>query len=133
MNTAIPKEVISHWEDRADRIAKRLKRDVALFLEFKKRIAAAELMSYTVKTGRTLEDMTAPEAVLHFLGQLDCPVSLSKLREHMAFAGFPMNDRFGPSCRNFYVVIRRLARHGKIYKDGHEVNLVDVNEEEEKP
>jgi len=124
MSTAIPKEVISHWEEQADLVAKRLTKDMTLFLEFKKRIAAAELMSYTVKTGRTLEDMTAPEAVLHFLSQLDCPVSLSKLREHMAFAGFPMNDRFGPSCRNFYVVIRRLARQGKIHKEGDEVSLI---------
>jgi len=124
MNTAIPREVISHWEEQADRVAKRLKKDVTLFLEFKKRIAAAELMSYTVKTGRTLEDMTAPEAVLHFLGQVDCPISLSKLREYMTLGGFPMNDRFGPSCRNFYVVIRRLARQRKIHREGDEISLI---------
>ena len=124
MSTAIPKEIISHWEKQADRVAKRLEKDMTLFLEFKKRIAAAELMSYTVKTGRTMEDMTAPEAVLHFLGQVDCPISLSKLREYMEFSGFPMNDRFGPSCRNFYVVIRRLARQGRIQREGDEISLI---------
>lgn len=123
MTAAIPKEIISHWEKQADLVAKRLEKDMSLFLEFKKRIAAAELMSYTVKTGRTLEDMTAPEAVLHFLGQVDCPISLSKLREYMTLGGFPMNDRFGPSCRNFYVVIRRLVRQGKIYKNGDELSV----------
>src|SRR5262245_38720730 len=117
MSAAIPKEIISHWEKQADRVAKRLEKDMALFLEFKKRIAAAELMSYTVKTGHTLEDMTAPQAVLHFLGQFDSPISLSKLREYMELAGFPMADRFGPSYRNFYVVIRRLVRQGRIHKN----------------
>ena len=124
MSTVIPREVISHWEEQADRVAKRLEKDMTLFLEFKKRIAAAELMSYTVKTGRTMEDMTAPEAVLHFLGQVDCPISFSKLREYMELSGFPMQDRFGPSCRNFYVVIRRLVRQGKIYKNSDEVSLI---------
>ena len=124
MSIGIPKEVISHWERQADRMAKRLEKDMTLFLEFKKRIAAAELMSFTVKTGRTLEDMTAPEAVLHFLGQVDCPISLSKLREYMELSGFPMQDRFGPSCRNFYVTIRRLARQEKIFKNGDEVSLI---------
>ena len=124
MTTAIPKEIILHWEKQADRVAERLKKDMTLFLEFKKRIAAAEVMSFTVKTGRTLEDMTAPEAVLHFLGQVDCTISLSKLREYMELGGFPMNDRFGTSCRNFYVVIRRLVRQGKVYKNGDEVSLI---------
>ena len=124
MNTVIPREVISHWEEQADLIAKRLEKDMTLFLEFKKRIAAAELMSYTVRTRRTLEDMSAPAAVLHFLSQLDCPISMSKLREHMTFSGFPMNDRFGPSCRNFYVTIRRLVRQGKIHKEGDEVSPI---------
>ena len=124
MNAAIPKEIISHWEKQADLVAKRLEKDITLFLEFKKRIAAAELMSYTVRTGRTLEDMTAPEAVLHFLVQLDRPISLSKLRDYMELGGFPMNDRFGPSCRNFYVVIRRWARQGKIHREGDEISVI---------
>ncbi len=124
MSATIPKEVILHWEKKADLIARRLEKDLVLFIEFKKRIAAAELMQYTVKTGRTLEDMSAPEAVIHFLSQLDRPISMSKLREHMSLGGFPMNDRFGPSCRNFYVVIRRLLRQGKIHKEGDEVSLI---------
>ena len=91
-------------------------------MEMKKRLAAVEIMAHRVRTGKTMEDMSAPEAVLFCIGHFDEPITLSRLRDYLEISGFQM-QRFGGNCSHFYVVIRRLARQGRIYKNGDEVSL----------
>lgn len=120
--TSIPQEVLRIWECEADRLVRKIERDLTLLSEMKKRLAAVDLMQYRAKTGKTISDMSAPEAVLFALSQFDKPSTLHQIREHLTLAGFPM-DRFGRNCTHFYVVIRRLVRQEKIYKEGDEVSL----------
>ena len=118
----VPQEVLRIWECEADRLVRTIERDLTLLSEMKKRLAAVDLMQYRAKTGKTISDMSAPEAVLFALSQFDTPSTLHQVREYLALAGFPM-DRFGRNCAHFYVVIRRLVRQGKVYKEGDEVSL----------
>ena len=119
----IPQEVLRVWESEADRLVRQIEGDLTLLCEMKKRLAAVDLMHYRVKTRKSIEEMSAPEAVLFALSQFEGPVSLQKVRERLALAEFPM-ERFGKNCSHFYVVIRRLARQGKIHKNGDEVSLI---------
>src|ERR1041384_6667150 len=116
----IPQEVLRVWECEADRLVRQIEGDLTLLCEMKKRLAAVDLMQYRVKNRKSLNEMSAPEAVLFSLSQFDGLVSLHRVREHLALTGFPM-ERFGNNCSHFYVVIRRLVRQGKIYKNGDEV------------
>lgn len=118
----VPPEVLRVWQCEADRLVKKIELDLTLLSEMKKRLAAVDLMQYRVKTGKTISDMTAPEAVLFALAQFDTPPTLHRVREYLALAGFPM-ERFGRNCAHFYVVIRRLVRQEKIHKEGDEVSL----------
>jgi len=122
VQTEVPGEILRIWECEADRLVKTIERDLTLLSEMKKRLAAVDLMRYRAKTGKTISDMSAPEAVLFALSQFDTPRTLHQVREYLALSGFPM-DRFGRNCAHFYVVIRRLVRQGKIYKEGDEVSL----------
>lgn len=122
LTNPIPLEVLRVWESEADRLVRTIERDLTLLCEMKKRLAAVDLMQYRVKTAKSITDMSAPEAVLFALSQFDTTATLHGVREYLAFAGFPM-ERFGRNCAHFYVVIRRLVRQGKIYKEGDEVSL----------
>ena len=121
--TSIPREVLRAWECEADRLVIKIEGDLTLLTEIKKRLAAVDLLHYRAKTGKELSDMSAPEAVLFALAQFDSPTSLHRVREHLSLTGFPM-ERFGNKCSHFYVVIRRLARQGRVHKNGDEVNLI---------
>ena len=121
--TLIPREVLRAWESEADRLVTKIEGDLTLLSAMRKRLAAVDLMHYRARTGKSLSDMSAPEAVLFALAQFDGPTSLHNVREHLALAGFPM-ERFGNKCSHFYVVIRRLARQGRVHKNGDEVNLI---------
>lgn len=121
--TSIPREVLRAWECEADRLVIKIEGDLTLLTEIKKRLAAVDLLHYRAKTGKELSDMSAPEAVLFALAQFDGPTSLHRVREHLSLTGFPM-ERFGNKCSHFYVVIRRLARQGRIHKNGDEVSLI---------
>jgi len=118
----IPQDVLRIWELEADRLVRKIEGDLTLLCEMKKRLAAVDLMQYRAKTGKSLNEMSAPEAVWFAISQFDEPISLQRVREHLALAGFPM-ERFGRNCSHFYVTIRRLVRQGKIYKNGDEVRL----------
>ena len=118
----VPQEVLRIWQCEADRLVRTIERDLTLLSEMKKRLAAVDLMQYRAKTGKAISDMSAPEAVLFALSQFDTPRALHQVREYLSLAGFPM-DRFGRNCAHFYVVIRRLVRQEKVYKEGDEVSL----------
>jgi hypothetical protein len=120
--TQFPPDVVQNWERQAELLAKKVERDIVLLMEMKRRLAAVEIMAHRVRTGKTMEEMTAPEAVLFCIGHFDEPITLSRLRDYLEISGFPM-ERFGRNCSHFYVVIRRLARQGRIHKDGDEVSL----------
>ena len=118
-----PPDVIVNWERQADVLSKSVERDIVLLMEMKKRLAAVEIMAHRARTGQTMEEMSAPEAVLFCIGHFDGLITLSRLRDYLAISGFPM-ERFGKHCSHFYVVIRRLARQGRIFKNGDEVSLI---------
>lgn len=120
--TEFPPEVVRNWERQAELLSKKVEQDIVLLMEMKKRLAAVEIMSHRVRTGRTMEEMTAPEAVLFCIGHFDEPITLSRLRDYLQISGFPM-ERFGRYCSHYYVVIRRLVRQGKIHKEGDEISL----------
>jgi hypothetical protein len=117
-----PPDVIVNWQRQADVLSKSVERDIVLLMEMKKRLAAVEIMAHRARTGQTMADMSAPEAVLFCIGHFDEPITLSRLRDYLEISGFPM-QRFGRNCSHFYVVIRRLVRQEKIYKNGDEVSL----------
>jgi hypothetical protein len=119
-NISIPLEVLRVWECEADQLTRKIERDITLLSELKKRLASVDLMSYRASTGRSIDEMSAPEAVLFALSQFDAPISLHRLREYLGLSGFPM-ERFGKKCAHFYVVIRRLARQGKVRREGDEI------------
>lgn len=121
--TAFPPDVILNWERQAEMLSRKVEQDIVLLMEMKKRLAAVEIMAHRARTGQTMEDMSAPEAVLFCIGHFDGSITLSRLRDYLEISGFPM-ERFGRNCSHFYVTIRRLARQGKIYKNGDEVCLV---------
>lgn len=122
LTTEFPPDVVQNWERQAELLEKRVEQDIILLMEMKKRLAAVEIMAHRVRTGQTMEEMSAPEAVLFCIGHFDGPITLSRLRDYLEISGFPM-ERFGRNCSHFYVVLRRLVRQGKIYKDGDEVSL----------
>ena len=123
LETDFPPEVITNWQKQADLLSKSVERDIVLLMEMKKRLAAVEIMAHRARTGQTMEDMSAPEAVLFCIGHFDEPITLSRLRDYLEISGFPM-QRFGRNCSHFYVTIRRLVRQGKIHKEGDEVSLI---------
>ena len=123
LSTDFPPDVILNWQKQADLLSQHVERDIVLLMEMKKRLAAVEIMAHRVRTGKTMEDMSAPEAVLFCIGHFDAPITLSRLRDYLEISGFP-NQRFGKNGTHFYVTIRRLVRQGKIYKEGDEVSLV---------
>src|SRR6185503_1087995 len=102
--TLFPEEVVKNWEREADRLTKKVEQDLVLLMEMKKRLAVVEIMTHRAKTGETLQDMTAPQAVLFCLGHFDNSISLSRLRDYLEVSGYPM-ERFGRYCSHFYVVI----------------------------
>jgi hypothetical protein len=122
LTTEFPPSVVKNWERQAELLERKVEQDIVLLMEMKKRLAAVEIMAHRVRTGKTMEDMSAPEAVLFCIGHFDEPITLSRLRDYLEISGFPM-QRFGGNCSHFYVVIRRLARQGRIYKNGDEVSL----------
>ena len=123
LTTEFPPSVVKNWERQAELLERQVEQDIVLLMEMKKRLAAVEIMSHRVRTGKTMEDMSAPEAVLFCIGHFDEPITLSRLRDYLEISGFPMT-RFGNNCSHFYVVIRRLLRQGKIHKEGDEVSLI---------
>ncbi len=122
LTTEFPPGVVKNWEKQAQLLERKVEQDIVLLMEMKKRLAAVEIMAHRVRTGKTMEDMSAPEAVLFCIGHFDEPITLLRLRDYLEISGFPMT-RFGGNYSHFYVVIRRLARQGKIYKNGDEVSL----------
>ena len=118
-----PPDVIMNWERQAALLVKKVEQDIVLLMEMKKRLAAVEIMAHRARTGQTIEEMSAPEAVRFCIGHFDGPITLSRLRDYLEISGFPM-QRFGRNCSHFYVTIRRLVRQGKIHKEGDEISLI---------
>lgn len=120
--TDFPPEIILNWQRQAELLSQHVERDIVLLMELKKRLAAVEIMAHRARTGVAMEDMSVPEALLFCIGHFDGPITLSRLRDYVEISGFPL-QRFGKNGTHFYVTIRRLARQGKIYKNGDEVSL----------
>ena len=67
--------------------------------------------------------MNPPQVIVHFLSQLDRPISQKALKKQILNEGFPA-EKFGKNGAYFYVILDRLKKRGKVEKEGDEVRLL---------
>ena len=63
------------------------------------------------------------QVIVHFLRQMDSPISQKALRELIIDEGYPA-EKFGKNGVYFYVILDRLKKRGKLEKEGDEVRML---------
>ena len=70
-----------------------------------------------------MEKMKPLQVIVHFLRQMDSPISQKALRELIIDEGYPA-EKFGKNGVYFYVILDRLKKRGKLEKEGDEVRML---------
>ena len=74
---------------------------------------------------RVMSEMSPVSIVQWILQQQDEPITQKKLRDMIAAVGYPMG-RFGPACRYFYAIVKRLELKTYIHRNGDEVEWLPM-------
>lgn len=83
----------------------------------------SNLSLYSRPAPSGIQKMRPPQVVVHFLKQMDCPISQKKLKEQILNEGYPP-ERFGKNGVYYHVILDRLKKRGKLEREGDEVRLM---------
>lgn len=114
-------QILHLWKRDAGIIQQRIEADMlSLAMITKKIMEQGEAIKLRP---RIMSEMPPVYIVPWFLKQQDAPIARKRLRDMIEGAGYPM-DRFGPACRYFYAILKRLESKRKIDRNGNEVEWV---------
>ncbi|MFI5340924.1 MAG: hypothetical protein ACHQ7N_13935 [Candidatus Methylomirabilales bacterium] len=131
----ITPDKISRWEEEADELRAKITENTRRLHVLTQRLDALPLFvedrattgdDGQVKSMDASKDalsLPPPQFIIHLVQSNPEPwMKISKLKEKIVSSGYP-KEKFGPGYRYLYTLIPRLAKSGKIQKDGDRVSL----------
>ncbi len=131
----ITPDKISRWERETEELRAKITEDTRRLQVLTQRLEALPLfLEDRVTTGddgqvkivdtpKDALSLPPPQFIIHLLQSNAEPwMEISKLKEKIELSGYP-KEKFGPAYRYLYTLIPRLAKSGKIQKDGNRVSL----------